>query len=281
MTERSDASALRSFSATEFKRVYDETILGNGFFEEHGYYRRYRKRYLKTVQLLTELPLPRPARLLEVGGGQIALLMRGLFEDDTTVADISEDHAEAVTRFGVNHVICDLLYDDLPETNAYDIVVLCEVIEHLPIPVHLVLAKIRQWLKPGGYILLTTPNLYRLRNGLRLLLGLPLFCPFFYPERGNSLGHPLEYSADHLRWQMEQAGFDVQYVRQLQLTNAGSHVWSQITRKLVSPLLALRPVWRDSLVACGKRPNSEAPQIESTTSMDYLRHLSEHVFKSE
>src|SRR5207249_3898299 len=106
-----------------------------------------------------------------IGGGQIALLAGAMYGFAATVADVSTTHAGAVTKFGVRHVVCDLLHDDLPDREAYDAVVLCEVVEHLPVPLHLVLEKVLRWIKPGGHVLITTPNLYRLRNILRLLQG--------------------------------------------------------------------------------------------------------------
>ena len=61
-------------------------------------------------------------------------------------------------------------------------------------------------LRPRGLLLCSTPNLYRLRNVVYLLRGRPLFDHFDLPgERG--YGHVLEYSAEHLAWQFQRAGF--------------------------------------------------------------------------
>jgi SAM-dependent methyltransferase len=193
--------------------------------------------------------------VLEVGGGQIALLAQHLFGDEGTTGDVSEAYARPIASQGLGFVVCDLVHDDLPQhRDHFDAVILCEVIEHMPIPPHIVLEKVRTWLKPGGALLLTTPNLYRLRNALRLFLGMRVFCNWYYPPRGKGLGHPLEYSAEHLRFQIEQAGFTVERMDLCQLTNAGSHWWSKLGRVLLAPLL-LRPKWRDSLLAVARRPS--------------------------
>ena len=251
----------RTFDPEAFRAAYREVILGNHFFEAPDYYRWYEARYRHTIERLAALPLPRPARILEIGGGQIILLMGKLFGDEGVLADVSDEYTDAVTKFGHRATTCDLLHDDLPESDhgTFDLVVLCEVIEHLPVPPYTVLRKIRSWLRPGGVIFLTTPNLYRLRNAVRLLLGMRLFCPFFYPHRGQSIGHPLEYSADHLRWQLDQGGFEESRVEITQLVNVGATPVTKLARWAMSPLL-LRRTWRDSLVAHATRPDVEIDQ---------------------
>lgn len=253
----------RTFTTAEFDRAYDEVVIGNHFFEEPAYYRRYRGRYRRTLAYVARLPLPRPARILEVGGGQMILLCRELFGDHGTLADVSETYADAVTRFDLGFTTCDLLHDDLPARGEYDLVVLGEVIEHLPVPPHIVLDKVRRWIRPGGHVLVTTPNLYRLRNVVRLALGMRLFCNFYYPPRGRSLGHPVEYSREQLGWQIERAGLDLVFNELTQLSNRGSSVAANVARALMVPLLA-RPEWRDNLVACGRRPRSDHDDLDAT-----------------
>jgi SAM-dependent methyltransferase len=253
MSASSATASSRCLDRAGFDRAYDEVVLGNDFFEEPGYYRRYRDRYRRTLEYLCRLPLPHPARVLEVGGGQMALLMTRLFGDACNLADVNPAHAAAVEKFGLRHVICDLLHDDLAARDEYDLVVSCEVIEHIPIPPHLVLEKMARWLKPGGYLFLTTPNLYRLRNVVRLASGQEVFCNFFHPARGQSIGHALEYSAPQMRWQLERAGLEVLYVDLVQLTNHGSLRLARLVRPLVAPLLWAHPLWRDNMVACARR----------------------------
>ena len=100
---------------------------------------------------------------------------------------------------------------------------------------------------------MTTPNLYRLRNVLRLALGMEVFCHFDHPPRGEPIGHFLEYSQAELRWQLARAGLEVLFVDLLQLTNRGTDPLARVMRPLVAPLLWARPTWRDNLVACARR----------------------------
>lgn len=252
----SQATAARAFTTQQFNRAYDEVILGNHFFESPSYYHQERLRYRRTIEHIASLPLPYPAQVIEIGGGQIGLLLNRLFNDQCTLGDVSDHYSDAVTRFGMSFVRCDLMHDDLQTLERYDLVVLCEVIEHIPIPPHIILAKIRKWIRPAGYLFLTTPNLYRLRNVIRLALGMPVFCNFFYPERGTSLGHPLEYAPEHLAWQVETGGYEVQFLKLVQLSNVGASMTAKIGRTLLAPLLKLVPRWRDNLVCAARNPDA-------------------------
>jgi SAM-dependent methyltransferase len=256
MSQAAAVPAARSFTMQQFNRAYDEVIIDNNFFESPSYYHRERLRYRRTIEYIASLQLPHAAHVIEIGGGQIGLLLSRLFNDQCTLGDVSDQYSDAVTRFGMNFVKCDLMHDDLPSSGQYDLVVLCEVIEHIPIPPHIVLAKIRNWIRPGGYLFLTTPNLYRLRNVIRLALGMPVFCNFFYPERGVSLGHPLEYSREHMAWQVETGGYEVQLLERVQLSNTGASMRAKIGRTLLSPLLKLVPRWRDNLVCTALNPDN-------------------------
>jgi len=249
-------TATRRLDRAAFDRAYDRVVIGNDFHEAADYYHRYRGRYRRTFEYVASLPLPRPARVLEVGGGQTLLLMHAVFGDTGTLADVNDDHAGAIAIAdgAIDFTPCDLQHDDPQPDEPYDLVLLCEVIEHLTVPPYIVLEKVARWVKPGGCLLITTPNFYRLRNGLRMLLGLPLFCNFFYPERGQAIGHPLEYSAAHLRFQLERAGLEVDRIDITQLTWKGATTAADLARVATAPLLWLRRSWRDNLVAIARRP---------------------------
>ena len=243
----STATGPRPVDPEAFRRAYDELVIGNHFFEAPSYYVQQRRRYERTLRHIAGLSLPPGSRVLEIGGGQMTLLCQRLFGHECVLADIGEEYADAVTDHGIDFQPCDLPFRD-----HFDLVVLCEVIEHMPVPPHIVLGKIGSWIRPGGWLLLTTPNLYRIRNAVRLALGMKVFGHYFYPERGQSLGHPVEYTAEHMRWQLERAGFEAVTTRLEQLSNVGATPLTRLARWAVRPL-QLRPLWRDSIVATARR----------------------------
>lgn len=249
-TSRRNRLTRRSFDA-----VYDTFVCPGGFHELSSYYRVSRERYFLTLGYLADLELPEPARLLDVGGGQFGILASKLFGDESMIADIGDDYRAPADAAGVGFTVCNLLEDDPPTFRGeFDAIVLAEVVEHLPIPPHLILSKVRGWLKPGGALLITTPNLFRLRNLARMMRGRDLFDTFMLPRGGVSLGHQTEYSARHLAWHIREAGFTLDRLEHDQLGATGFSLKARAARKLLAPL-RLRKVWREELVAVARNPN--------------------------
>jgi 2-polyprenyl-3-methyl-5-hydroxy-6-metoxy-1,4-benzoquinol methylase len=245
---------LQSLNTAKLKDLYQKQVLGSRFFEQGDYYIHERARYINSVKLLHD-KLKKHSdlsklKVLEIGGGQIVLLMKALFQCDAVIADVNGEYKQSLLDQHCDFHECDLLYDDLPYRGVFDVVILCEVIEHLPVPPHQILDKIRTWMKPGGTIFLTTPNLYRLRNIVRLTLGMRVFDHFYIPDRGQSIGHTFEYSAEHLSWQLTRGGFIDVEVSYRQLSLSGSTFGARLARNVLSPLM-IRKKFMDSLVATG------------------------------
>ncbi len=243
----------RSVNNSGFREAFDRLIVQGRFNEEPRYYPRYRTRYQRIIELFASLALEPPCAVLDVGGGQLAVLINALWGDPCTVADIGGDHLNYVANLGIRTAQWNLCSNDQPFTNEFDVVLFSEVIEHLPIPGHVVLERLRKCLKPGGLLLCTTPNLYRLRNIIYLAAGVPIFDNFHFPnERG--LGHVLEYSKQHLQWQLQRAGFcDISVV----LQQFHHHPHRLVPRILSWPFypLFLVPRFRDNLVATAPAPS--------------------------
>ncbi|MEZ5911297.1 MAG: methyltransferase domain-containing protein [Paracoccaceae bacterium] len=131
----------------------------------------------------------------------------------------------------------NLLKDDelLPE-DRFDLVILQEVIGHLPVPPYVPLSRIRSRLKPEGRLFLTTPNASRLRNVLYLLSGREVLDHFRFPEGEEALGVQQEYTLRQMVWHFEKAGFVVTF---------GAHYncgWRGRSRLAAAAHLFLRPL---------------------------------------
>jgi hypothetical protein len=139
---------------------------------------------------------------------------RSLYGDIGVLADVNNEFADAISNSeGLHFFECDLTYDDIPYREEFDLVVLCEVVEHMIHPLHEILEKILHAIKPGGRIFITTPNLYRLRNCVRMLTGGDLFCPLIRVGRGKGIGHPFELTVNNLTVQLLTARFEVEDIR--------------------------------------------------------------------
>jgi SAM-dependent methyltransferase len=236
-----------------FDKIYDSYVVGGGFCESDEYYRIEKERYWRSLGLLCRLHFPTPAKILEIGGGQLALLCKLLFNDDCKVADISQEYVAPLRRAGIEHTVFNLTEPEESKKidDQFDVVILLEVIEHISQPGHVVIERIRPLLKPDGLLFITTPNLFRLRNLIRMALGVEFLDRFTIAQPGQGLGHQLEYSADHLRWQLERAGMEIVMLRHDSLSHGGHSLKARFARSLLAPF-SLRPIWRDGLVAAAR-----------------------------
>lgn len=89
----------------------------------------------------------------------------------------------------------------------FDIVLFCEIIEHLLINPVAVLKEIKRVLKPNGTLILTTPNVSRLENVARMIAGVNIYDP--YSGYGPYGRHNREYNKHELYSLLDYLGFKV------------------------------------------------------------------------
>ena len=242
-----------------FDDVYDRHIRGGRFFEDAAYYTQFRDRYWRTFRWI-ERVLPTGGRVLDIGSGQFAVLCKHLTGAACDVLDIDTRSAAALRASGVGFTPLDLSREVFRADTAYDLVVMAEVIEHVPTPPYVVLENLAPALRPGGHLLLTTPNLYRLRNVLRLATGRHVFDHFVVPGPDQPLGHFVEYSREQLEWHVRRAGLQLVESTLQQLSWGAASTGARLARRALAPLLMARPLWRDNLVVLAQRPLTATAQ---------------------
>lgn len=101
--------------------------------------------------------------------------------------------------------------DRFPYADAsFDVVLFCEIIEHLLSDPLNALKEIRRVLKPSGRLVLTTPNVGRLENVIKLLQGAGIYDP--YSGFGPYGRHNREYTPHEAYRLLAFAGFDLDQV---------------------------------------------------------------------
>lgn len=210
-------------------------------------------RLARTVDILTQLR-PR-GRALELGTNDlIPLAAKELFPAvtiDVTVFDDVEVVARkekkllelAGQKLEVDAFALDLEFCTLPvDDETYDMVICCEVIEHMEIDPMFMLSEVNRVLKTNGRLLMTTPNATSSHSIAKVVRGIE---PYFYMQYNKNRDyhrHNYEYSVPTLTAVLKAAGFcgkiwtedlfedplneDVEKLRSLgyELTNIGDNI---------------------------------------------------------
>jgi SAM-dependent methyltransferase len=166
---------LKSFDF--FERYATGGREGDFYVESHT------RRFRETLALLP--PLPTHAPVLELGAVPyyMTILLKRFFKFDVEPLSFYEPETSTATehivesaaygeRFGFKYRAVDVERDEFPFPAAsFDLVLCCELLEHLLINPSQMLYEAHRVLKPGGYLLLTTPNVLRWRNVASLARG--------------------------------------------------------------------------------------------------------------
>jgi SAM-dependent methyltransferase len=188
--------------------------------EWRNYVETHLGRLLMTLRFLP--PLPRGAQALELGADPyfMTLLLRKYTGYELRLGNYSADYGQAdppdidttvhSARFGETHTFHRESFNvelaPFPFVDgAFDIVLCCEILEHLIMDPSHMLREIHRVLKPGGYLLLTTPNFARLENALSLLRGNTILHP--YSGFGVYGRHNREYTPRELDGLLRQHNF--------------------------------------------------------------------------
>jgi ubiquinone/menaquinone biosynthesis C-methylase UbiE len=161
-------------------------------------------RLKKCVRLMESLS---PGKLLDIGcsNGDWGLYWQARGWQPAGV-DIDREHLAIGKERGVDARYCDLNSQPIPfESETFDLVFAGEVIEHM-VDTDGFLRELNRCCKPGGHLLLTTPNLASFENRIRLLLGIyPKWLNYNLSESGHVRG----YTPGVLRKQLGMHGFQV------------------------------------------------------------------------
>jgi SAM-dependent methyltransferase len=184
--------------------------------ELYGYLEDCFRRLLTTLSLVPH----GSGRVLELGANPyfFTMLLRRSRRYELELANYFGGRGEAVQRAvddrtGEAHEFryreFNMEEEEFPYPDAhFDGVLYCEILEHLVRDPIAVFAEIHRVLKPGGWVIVTTPNVARRHNLMRLFRGQNLYDP--YSGYGPYGRHNREYTVGELRELLERTGFAVE-----------------------------------------------------------------------
>ena len=194
----------------------------NGLGSRDSYVECHSKRYAHLLNTISELldarADPAQCAVLDIGAYFQTSLLQALYPalqiDSLGFIDLARlGFLKDTVRRHYDFDLNDFHYDDRePGIGQYDIIMFCEVVEHLYTMPERILGRLRSHLKPGGAIIIQTPNAVQWRHRARMLMGRN---PFERINASRSSDYR-EYTALEI-WQIATAaGFAV---RSLQLRN--------------------------------------------------------------
>jgi SAM-dependent methyltransferase len=184
--------------------------------ELRGYLEDCFRRLLTTLEFVPESG----GRVLELGANPyfFTLLLKRFRNYDLELANFFGGSGENAQRVhndatGETHEFryreFNIEEDGFPYGDGhFDGVIYCEILEHLFRDPIAVFAEIHRVLKPGGWLVVTTPNVARRQNVARLARGLNMYDP--YSGYGPYGRHNREYTSGELRELLTGTGFEME-----------------------------------------------------------------------
>jgi SAM-dependent methyltransferase len=201
-----------------------------GFFTEKDenferkktYLTKHIKRYIATLNILGKGD--HQMKLLDIGISEMFMILLhkfthyrlygghyGEYRSNNTVRLRNNEYGDIVEyeTIGFNAEKDKFPFEDA----CFDIVLFCEVLEHLTRDPMFAISEINRILKHGGRVIITTPNIIRLEALYKVLMG---YSPYFYatyPKNGCTDRHNREYAPNEVALLLEKGGFELQMLQ--------------------------------------------------------------------
>jgi SAM-dependent methyltransferase len=225
---------------------------------EQLYIQTHSRRFAFLLNLVAELlgrlkaGAEAPAKYLDIGPHMMTRLVDHFFERRVQINTLGWENPRLYDVARVStHFEFDLndAYDShrWPEAVEHDLVLMAEVIEHLYTAPEQVLAFLRRYVRPGGFLVIGTPNAVAIGHRLKMLLGRHPF-ERIRLDRTNP-GHFREYTRQELVEVARGAGFTVDRVRYNDYSPSSRWLW-------LRPVVMLVPSFRPYMTLVLRRESA-------------------------
>ena len=248
------------------------------------YFQTHWTRYLSTLALALD---GRTDRVLDVGvfppflfqamlaAARPDTVLDGVWEREQPFAQTVRSRKEKFADFSVSLSSANVERSPLPfEDSTYDLVLGMEILEHLAIDPLFFLAEAVRVLRPGGRIVLTTPNVTSHRGVRKILDGnAPYSFGVFVPTGGVYGRHNREYTPQEVAHLCESAGFETETLRTADLYD--DHIDLEVAQLLANqPSFEMRG---ETILYVGRRDGLKPAQVPHNLYHGDPRQLSGQV----
>jgi trans-aconitate methyltransferase len=225
-----------------------------------AYYAFHRRRYAYLLSLLDHLDRSSPLqRVLDVGPFIQTQMMRERFAN-AAIDSLGITDPRFLPRAGESHYEFDL--NDMPMERArpdlreYDAIVFSEVLEHLRIAPASIFRLLASALRPGGSIIVQTPNACSIHKRIAVLRGRNPFQMITTEDPdAKDLGHIREFTVDEILTLGRSVGLEVVDWKTKNYFDAGATVHKVFVA--MTPVLPRR--LRDGMTFVFRRPEDARP----------------------
>ena len=158
-------------------------------------------------------------KILEIGALPFFLTVPLMSKYDVTTIDkiTGEYSSDIIHKYSIKTLICDLDYDTIPtEDDSFDGIIMNEIFEHLRVDLIFTMTEVLRVLRPGGILLLSTPNLRSMVGIYNLLFRGEAFASmggiyenYSYLEKIGMMGHTREYTSTEVVDFLKKIGFEI------------------------------------------------------------------------
>lgn len=237
----------------------EKTVLEQAVDEtEHAYFRFHRNRLRFLLDILSKY---RPeSTLLDVGFGFLHFLIGAKSAGFDDLHGLNQSIGNDVVKrradkHGIDIRGVDLRNGSLPfDESFFDLVFFSETLEHFDFHPQPVFKELHRVMKPGATLIITTPNLTRLNNRIKLLLGRSVHYDVRADYRHGA--HWREYTRSELEFLLESSGFGSRVVSFVDFDYPGQKRSVRALNRLCGSLHA--PL-RSNLVVIAARQPARGP----------------------
>lgn len=223
------------------------------------YLHQHSHRFYETYKTAREL-IKNGSSILSIGAGRafVEYALSAEMNVDVSVLDFPEAIKRNEDQYSAQgftvHSGNFMTESSILEGGSYDLIFYCEIVEHIPVDPKTQFEILSNFLKPGGYLIISTPNIASLMNVLTLLKGKNIIVPayklFSDVALENESVHRREYTLSEITVAMSDARLKVESTRYIQKSTPRMSVLPVLLYAFTSMV----SFWRPMMIFTGKKP---------------------------